>query len=147
MNEEQLQWIENNWIPALTSGQYEQAKGKLRDNNNYCCLGVACTIREEVAWQEFKNDWTVVDTTTNETSYSVVPDTLGEKIGLWEGVVLPVYEGSVENGEWFDVGSFMVKADEYENGLWGINLSSYNDIGFTFEQIADIIQSAVTSWR
>lgn len=33
------------WVAALDSGEYKQGKGKLHnENNEYCCLGVACKI-------------------------------------------------------------------------------------------------------
>ena len=41
------------WIEALRSGKYEQAKGILRDvddNNKFCCLGVACEISGLGEW-------------------------------------------------------------------------------------------------
>ena len=32
------------WAEILRSGKYQQAKGRLRRGNSYCCLGVACDI-------------------------------------------------------------------------------------------------------
>jgi hypothetical protein len=32
------------WVKALRSGEYKQARKKLRDGENYCCLGVLCQI-------------------------------------------------------------------------------------------------------
>ena len=32
------------WIAALRSGKYEQGKYRLRVNDKFCCLGVACDI-------------------------------------------------------------------------------------------------------
>jgi hypothetical protein len=32
------------WITALRSGRYQQGKGYLRSNNEYCCLGVLCEV-------------------------------------------------------------------------------------------------------
>lgn len=37
--------VKEKWIKALRSGEYKQAQGKLRDNNNgFCCLGVLCDV-------------------------------------------------------------------------------------------------------
>jgi len=37
--------IKQAWIDALTSGEYEQGKGSLLDNEgHYCCLGVLCDL-------------------------------------------------------------------------------------------------------
>lgn len=32
------------WIDALRSGEYKQAKARLQRDDGYCCLGVACEI-------------------------------------------------------------------------------------------------------
>ncbi len=32
------------WPEALESGEFEQTKGTLHDNQGYCCLGVACEL-------------------------------------------------------------------------------------------------------
>ena len=32
--------IKAEWIKALTSGEYKQTSGALRDKNGFCCLGV-----------------------------------------------------------------------------------------------------------
>lgn len=36
--------IAEKWINALESGEYKQTKGKLQDQNGYCCLGVLCDL-------------------------------------------------------------------------------------------------------
>jgi hypothetical protein len=32
------------WAKALESGEYQQTTSTLRDENGYCCLGVACEV-------------------------------------------------------------------------------------------------------
>ena len=32
------------WTAALTSGEYPQTTGSLRDRRGFCCLGVACEV-------------------------------------------------------------------------------------------------------
>jgi hypothetical protein len=32
------------WLKALRSGEYQQARGKLYDGTGYCCLGVLCKV-------------------------------------------------------------------------------------------------------
>lgn len=41
--------IKRRWMVALRSGEYEQGRGYLHDQeyNTYCCLGVLCLIAEE----------------------------------------------------------------------------------------------------
>lgn len=33
------------WIAALRSGEFDQGRGKLRNDNGYCCLGVLAVIQ------------------------------------------------------------------------------------------------------
>ena len=35
------------WAEALESGEYEQTKSVLEDEEGFCCLGVACVVAEE----------------------------------------------------------------------------------------------------
>lgn len=36
--------IAEKWVNALESGKYTQSKGRLQDQNGYCCLGVLCDL-------------------------------------------------------------------------------------------------------
>ena len=36
--------IADKWVAALRSGKYKQGRGKLRHEDNFCCLGVLCEI-------------------------------------------------------------------------------------------------------
>jgi hypothetical protein len=38
--------LKEKWVAALRSGQYEQARGKLRDGDGYCCIAVLCELTE-----------------------------------------------------------------------------------------------------
>lgn len=38
------------WVEALRSGKYVQAKGRLRRDDGFCCLGVLCDISGEGHW-------------------------------------------------------------------------------------------------
>ncbi len=48
--------IKQQWLQALRSGEYQQARGNLRVDNTFCCLGVLCdlAIKQNVvpAWQK-----------------------------------------------------------------------------------------------
>ena len=39
--------LQQEWVNALRSGKYKQGKDRLRKNDSYCCLGVACEIFKE----------------------------------------------------------------------------------------------------
>ena len=42
-----LDFIADEWIPALRSGKYAQGKRQLRVEDLFCCLGVACDLVKE----------------------------------------------------------------------------------------------------
>jgi len=42
------------WVKALRSGKYEQARGALRVEDAFCCLGVACDISGLGKWEEYR---------------------------------------------------------------------------------------------
>lgn len=39
------------WLDALRSGKYTQTKQVLRDEDGFCCLGVACDIYDSSLWE------------------------------------------------------------------------------------------------
>jgi hypothetical protein len=39
--------IKKMWVKALRSGAYKQGKGRLRNNNEFCCLGVLCNLHAQ----------------------------------------------------------------------------------------------------
>ena len=43
MNQE----IKTKWVAALRSGEYTQAKGKLKIEESFCCLGVLCDLHSK----------------------------------------------------------------------------------------------------
>ncbi len=42
--------VKTKWLAALRSGQYPQARGRLRSSDGYCCLGVLCDIVDPTQW-------------------------------------------------------------------------------------------------
>lgn len=55
--------IKNKWIKALKSGEYRQARGKLKRGSRMCCLGVLCDIIDPKGWK--KNTFYFKDTYNN----------------------------------------------------------------------------------
>lgn len=47
--------LRTKWVEALRSGKYTQARGVLREENSYCCLGVACDVAG-VPWRLLASD-------------------------------------------------------------------------------------------
>ena len=44
--------IKAQWLKALRSGAYQQTRGRLKDLDGYCCLGVLCDILQPELWVE-----------------------------------------------------------------------------------------------
>lgn len=144
--------VKTKWLQALRSGKFRQATAALsqrplmgdRDPTpSFCCLGVLCEIyREETGDGEWRNSdltvLTVLDirfhvnsTNTHATQY------LPTKVMGWAG--LPEKYGA--NVDVTGIGDRDYSADEpSENGGFEQSLAALNDTGFTFEQIADVIE-------
>lgn len=45
------------WLNALRSGQYQQGFGRLKEGNNFCCLGVVC----DLAAKDGGKHWRYID--------------------------------------------------------------------------------------
>ena len=39
------------WLAALRSGKYVQGKGRLREDDSFCCLGVLCDVHNPELWR------------------------------------------------------------------------------------------------
>ncbi len=47
--------VKKAWLEALRSGEFKQAKQKLRINDKYCCLGVLCELHRRECGGEWVN--------------------------------------------------------------------------------------------
>jgi hypothetical protein len=108
--------IKTRWVEALRSGEYEQGIGLLRKENRFCCLGVLCDLLA--------------------VPYETDPG--GECAYGAEGVagVLPA--------EAVEAAGLASKDGQYPQGEETTNLTSANDGGMPFPDIADIIEK---HWR
>jgi hypothetical protein len=120
---QQLTPNQQQWITALRSGGYTQGTACLHSTDGFCCLGVAAkefltsdvvvtVVTEDI--DEYYNDYT---TWTYDTDGEVAPDYVMKALGLYDS------NGSSRNKE-----DLMI-------------LTSLNDHGSSFEQIADIIEA------
>lgn len=118
------------WVDALRSGEYKQTTGQLRktplgaQEPRFCCLGVACDlfVKEGLAnshWDDDEFIW-------GSSGY----DAHGEHASL-PGVVRDWLGLNTTLGAYFDAD------DRHDRSLVRDN----DDRGFTFEDIADIIES------
>lgn len=106
------------WTAALRSGEYKQGAGKLRNREDeFCCLGVLCDLQSKsgqpvAEWKE--TDW--AESVTFGGCSGVPPS--------------DVVEWAAENY----IGQDRSFAINYST-----NLTSMNDSGISFAEIADII--------
>ena len=104
------------WLEALRSKLYKQTRGQLRDERGFCCLGVACEVYN---LQQRKNH-------KKQLTY---------KYFKYDG---EFYRLPIKVQRWLGLTS--VNGD-YCGHLTSTNLIHKNDRGFSFNKIADIIES------
>jgi len=49
--------IKAKWVEALRSGRYKQTRGRLRDTQGMCCLGVLCDILHPEGWENYDSSF------------------------------------------------------------------------------------------
>ena len=112
MNEQ----VKQKWLSALRSGDYQQTQLKLHTDDGFCCLGVLC----DLYGKEHNVEWDLVE--DEDHSYYMFQD---------HPATLPL---SVV--EWVGVES----SNPYIDDSRSLTLVELNDIGSTFNVIADLIE-------
>lgn len=105
-------------IKALRSGKYKQTRGQLRYDNTFCCLGVACDLWGPEEWRGY-----------NGFGYDYESTRLTKPVMEWLG--------------WTDPEGLILFMQKDGLGLMHSRLTTLNDDGLTFDQIADIIQAGL----
>lgn len=104
------------WVNALRSGKYKQTKQVLKNHEGYCCLGVACDIFPQRKLNE------------DEAGYASLGALCSyEKLGI-KGMF----------GE-LTKDMYLIEPSPSHIGVRP-SLANMNDNGYTFDEIADIIQ-------
>lgn len=118
------------WIAALRSGDYAQGEGSLRYGGDYCCLGVLCDLKKSDTsyWQNarFVHNGSV--------GAGVLPFGLAMELNTRGNTDL---YGQLENTLSINPVFYVGKDKCGEDVTY--SLAELNDEGFTFDQIADII--------
>lgn len=115
------------WLVALRSGEYQQARGALRTPTGYCCLGVACDLYMKQTGDGRWENWTgaslshQIFSASGEGHETEPPTAVRNWLGL--------------SG---DIGQYTEWQDD---GKVDTALTEKNDMGATFSEIADIIES------
>lgn len=114
--------IKKLWVDALRSGEYKQGRCFLRSKDNrWCCLGVLSELYRIVTgngkWLDYQTDVYILNINSLEAG-SLLPRVVAEWAGL------------------------KIEADGRLQGcLLGEQCATfYNDRGYTFEHIADLIE-------
>lgn len=112
--------IKKRWIKALRSGEYEQGKGRLKDEEGkYCCLGVLCDITKKETGGRWSSDGYFMKQ-GSKGSDGVLPLFVMNHTGI------KTHEGLLNK--------------EYKTKLGSRDLLTLlNDEGLSFKQIANII--------
>ena len=95
-------------IEALHSGKYKQGTGRLRRDDTFCCLGVACDLIDPSGW----NGNSYIEQNESISAY-LAPNSIINKYGF-------------NCGRGFDLNNH--------------TLSSLNDNGKSFKEIADMLE-------
>lgn len=114
-------------VAALRSGEFTQGTGHLRPaDDKYCCLGVACELyrREFPTSAEWDEDYDPAKFMMLDDSDDDSDTSLPDEVRQWLGWTST--DGEVANNH--DLGT-------QESSLAGIN-----DAGYTFEEIAQLIE-------
>lgn len=104
--------VKKKWLKALRSGEYKQGQENLNKDNAFCCLGVLCDLHAE----EVNGKWI---SGKYLGSSSLLPHIVSEWAGLLdnEDEEAIIYKGKCKY------------------------LTSANDNGYSFKQIANIIEN------
>lgn len=112
--------IKKKWLKALHSDKYKQTTSCLHDANGYCCLGVLTDIYLNEKGKTWEDEYPV-----NKDGEHGWQATLDEKVAEW--AFKPKYSN----------------CDDAQVEVEGSNhcLAELNDNGYTFNEIADIIEA------
>ena len=145
----------NRWVAALRSGTYQQGQRVLRnDHNGYCCLGVLCDlVKGELGlkWGEPQSNAPDLIVERRPGVYPIQSVTEG-KDNL-NAAVLPEIVMR-ELGFKTKMGQFKFSDELFERfpklkerwavtGVYNASLAALNDNGWTFGEIADLLESGL----
>ena len=120
-------------VEALRSGEYQQTKYRLRDENGFCCLGVACDVYAKETgkgkWHTGSSDYYFK---IDEDEYEEDGSRLPYSVQIWLGFSSVRGGRSLKNKS---LGNFVMPYGGYSSSL-----TRLNDSGSTFSEIADIIE-------
>ena len=111
------------WVDALRSGKYKQTTRWLRDDDAFCCLGVACELFRQ---------------THGDGEWVTMPDATARVFVLDNVHITKILPSRVRT-------ALGLRGNDGEYGASSqakrVSLALNNDRGMSFSEIADIIES------
>lgn len=134
-------------VAALRSGTYKQIDGRLSNRQGHCCLGIACEI-----YQAAIGDLVIKPDAHSSLSSTLYDDqryALPPKVQNWlnvdaNAIRVPLNEKSCEFLAKYTPSSGHISTALTVNDIY---LSDLNDWGFTFEQIAEVIEAGLVAYK
>jgi hypothetical protein len=135
--------VKAKWLAALRSGEYRQGKHALNTGGpegQFCCLGVLCEVALQEGLEGLERTQPFAsegDDDAAELHYNGESGRLPYRVQVWADLTDPNPSTSRTYAE--------VLPEQYSNpnSMYGkvkITLAELNDSGYTFQQIADVIE-------
>lgn len=123
------------WLTALRSGEYEQGRGALNRGGKFCCLGVLCDVmvNQFDLELEVKTELDCEEACCSEAEKNVISYN-------GDSSFPPVEVSNVVFADRESDSNWVVKSMEAPNGELSYTLYALNDNGFSFAEIADVIE-------
>jgi hypothetical protein len=134
--------LADKWIAALRSGKYTQTTNALRADDRFCCLGVLCDISNKGKWSTDRGRDYSAFVFENETCIRKDLEGMHAAVGLnSDSGDIPLWRNMRRC-----MGDVLAPKDskdraleEHDEHSVAICLAELNDSGFSFNQIADVI--------
>jgi hypothetical protein len=84
--------FQKRWLAALRSGEYKQGHGRLRIDDLYCCLGVACEVEDPSQWKPSFKHHGVVYGFYSDVNTGLIPRPVADKLGFSRSFITVLME-------------------------------------------------------
>ena len=131
------------WLKALESGDYLQTLGRLRNPDGFCCLGVACDLKDENRWacdDDGENTvwwWKAEPGGNAPDDGGVLPEAVWKWLRLRDGNGI-FAECNLTQRDKVNVAP-QIRLHAHLQVQVGM-LSALNDVGWTFAEIAAFVR-------
>lgn len=128
------------WTTELKSGKHKQAHRILKKGDSWCCIGLRAEIVEGIPFTLDCNTWIGPDGT-----YGMVSDETLDEWGLadlitdQEAIKITKLLARVLTKSWKEM-EYVIRLLKRDNIQRSMLLAGMNDNGFTFEEIATVLE-------